>query len=371
MRYFLATCLALCLGASAFSSGCSSGSATPGGSDANLPLDGGSLSEITDASLSDSALVVDSAGAPEGEAGSDALLNEAGGDGTLPNLNDASAIDAASAADADGSIAKADASIPDAHASAVDAASDGEAGSDLPLDPGFPATANADWLDTSELVSSTFSTAGPNRLLVAIVIWAAGQQDWGSVIVSGGGIPWTDVTDATFPAGQFPPPGAAGVSIWSANAPSALSGAAVTATRVPPPDDGGEEDDGAADSTTWTLAVYAFSAASGTGATATSVGYYTGNDWPVDVALSPEQAGSWVVGGFVAGSIDDVTNPPQPLANTVWDVTNNPENNPYSHFTAAGHLIGVTSQASQPITIGSSATNLFVLCAAIEVLPSP
>lgn len=308
MKYSTGMRLCRCLAPAISLSACLPGFAGPGGMDAGLAKDG----SLSGGSLSDSAFVDDSAPAP-----------------------------------------------------------DGETGSDLPLDPGFPATANEDWTDNLELTSSTFSTAGPNRLLVAIVVWAAGQQDWGTVDVSGAGITWTQVTDATFPASQFPPPGAAGVSIWSANAPSLISREAVTATRVPPAEDSGVEDDAAGDSAAWTLAVYAFSGASGTGATATSVGYYTGNDWPVSVAITPQRAGSWVIGGFVAGSLDDATNPPQPLANTVWDVTNNPANNPYAHFNAAGHLTTVTSQANQPVTLGSSATNLFVLAAAVEILPSP
>lgn len=272
-----------------------------------------------------------------------------------------------------------EATVADVDASALDAAPDGEEGADLPLDPGFPATANADWTDNPELISSTFSTAGPNRLLVAIVVWAAYQQDWGSTAISGGGLTWTKLTEVTFPPTEFPPPGAAGVSIWSADAQSPIAGVAVTATRVPPPPESGVEDDAAGDSNVWTLAVYAFAGASGIGAMATfGMGYLNSMNWPLDVNIDPTQAGSWILGGFMAGTIGDVLTPPQPLADTMWDITNVPANNQYAHFTAVGHRVTATaaSEVNQPVTIGSPSTNpswtsYFVLCAAVEVLPSP
>jgi hypothetical protein len=248
-------------------------------------------------------------------------------------------------------------------AGAMDAASDaGDAGAmdaALALDPGFPIAADVDSTTGNALSTPVFAIPGPNRLLVAVLVWGSdeGSNQAPLTIASDGGLAWTQQTFATFQdaGNSAPSPGVSGDTIWTSWADAPVQGVTVTATRT-----------GTAP-IVLTLGVYSFANASpALGATA-----QYGEQGSGEVLLSTIQAtraGSIIVGGYHAGCANQHV---LPQGNTVWDVTDNYADAPCGHFNATGRLIGLVPDAG-PITTGqASYTGPYSATTTVEVLPAP
>jgi hypothetical protein len=221
----------------------------------------------------------------------------------------------------------------------------------LTLDENFPAVIN-DNTDGGDMVMTTpFSTPGPNRLLVAVLVWGTGGTDEQPLLISGGGLTWTQVAYSTFMPGNVPP-GTSGDVIWTAFAPDALDNIVVTGTRS-----------STAETAVMTLGVYSFANANPVVGANGSHSDQTG-DTPLEVTVDATAAGSWIIGGFHHGEADMVRTPD---SDTIWDITDDPSIAPNGHFQAIGRYTGVTAGPG-PVTIGSSTAGTFSLTSGVEIL---
>jgi hypothetical protein len=243
----------------------------------------------------------------------------------------------------------------DASTTTSSAGTGGGPAAPLALDPGFPVTASVDSTSGATLTTPPLPTAGPSHL-VAVTVWAADHTSNAPVVVSGDSLVWTKRFEETFPAGESDgvQPETAGVSIWTTESPSTIAGETVTVTRNP------------INMAAITLAVYSFAGQAASIGSSNGFGHDDGTSRSLSATVDA-QAGSWILGGFLGG-VAGAVQPPQP--NTVWDVTNNPANAPYGHFTAVGRLAGATTAAGS-VAIGATYAGDYCIAAAMEIRAAP
>jgi hypothetical protein len=324
--------------------GCSSLLGIPGdvtkSTDSGSDAEGGALDDVT---------VVDGTDAPSGDAGVD------GTDAGAKDAGDAGVQDAGVDADAGAQDASSDLDAADASdAVSQDATGDVEGGGNpLVLEGFFGNSVDFQPPDGGPLTTQ-ITTQGPNRLLVALAVWAADHMDTTPVTISTAGLTWQQRVYETFPAGASGAvaPGGAGVLIWSALATYQLTNQLVTVARQP------------VDYAAFTLGVYSFVGASGFGSSG-GYGDDDGGVYPLTVTLDAQAAGNWIIGGFVGGIAGHVVTALPP---TQWNVQDNPAIAQYGHFTAVGSL---QAQAPGSVTIGGIYSDAFNVAAALEVLPGP
>ncbi len=241
----------------------------------------------------------------------------------------------------------------DARIAPIDAALDAPADAPLAiaLDDGFPAVMNENATAGTTVTTPPFSTPGPNRLLVAVLVWGTGGTDEQPLSITGGGLTWAQVAYSTFMPGAVPP-GTSGNGIWTAYATEPLDNITVTGTRS-----------STAETAILTLGVYSFANAQPlVGATGSHSDQTTTT--ALEVTVDATAAGSWIIGGFHHGEAGMLRTPD---ADTIFDLEDDPTTAPNGHFQAVGRYTGVTT-APGPITIGSSTVGTYSLTSGVEIL---
>jgi hypothetical protein len=168
--------------------------------------------------------------------------------------------------------------------------------SELQVDGGFPVAATIQATTGGSLTTQSFSPGGSERLLVAILLIDAANDD-GEPTISGGGLTWTRRQRVTSDSGGTY------AELWTAWSPGGHS-MAVSATL------------GSIISGSAVLAVYSVAGASPIVGDASGAAYTGGG--PVNVTVTASGPGNLLVGGFKHGA--DETGLP-PMANTTWDYT--------------------------------------------------
>jgi hypothetical protein len=215
----------------------------------------------------------------------------------------------------------------------------------------------------TSIVSPTFSTAGTNRLIVALVALTPGGNaltaSW-PITVTGGSLTWTEQRRDPWVS---PYANLGGASIWTAFASSTLTSVAVTATRSgTPPFSSNDRIQGV-------IAVLAITGASST------VGAVNGlvnvADPPASgstlaVAVTPSSTGSWVVG--IGGN--DNSNAAL-TANTTTSAFDDhyeaPANDAFflGRYRVSGSV--ATTTAGSAVTVGTTNSDNYVFASAIEI----
>jgi hypothetical protein len=221
----------------------------------------------------------------------------------------------------------------------------------LALDQNFPIVMNENATAGTTVATPAFSTAGSDRLLVAVLVWGTGGTDEEPLSIDGGGLTWARIAYSTFMPGAVPP-GTSGDGIWTAWASDPIMGIVVTGTRS-----------STAETAVMTLAVYSFAGASPAIGASGMHSNQTG-DTALEVEVDATAAGSWIIGGFHHGEADMARTPD---ADTVFDLTDDPASAPNGHFQAIGHYRGVTA-APGAIVIGSADTGTYSLTSGVEIL---
>jgi hypothetical protein len=150
------------------------------------------------------------------------------------------------------------------------------------VDNATPFTAAANAGQSSLTVAVT--TPGPNRTLVAVVVWGSANNAPGPIAVTGGGLSWTRQLSETIPSGMYT--GWYFVEVWTAPAPLPLSAVVITANATGTVIAGGS---GA-------VAIWSFvgDAVLGTSGVAYNDAMASG---PIDVVVPGTTAGCFVIGG--------------------------------------------------------------------------
>jgi len=224
---------------------------------------------------------------------------------------------------------------------------DGPTGPGLTLDTGFPKTAQLNDT-TGQQLQVTFDIAGPERLLVTVVVWGqhGGSGVW-PVVVSGAGLAWTNrVQQVSAP--QYLD--AVGVGIWTAWATAAATAQTVTAQ------------DSTNETTDALIAVYSFAGAS------QNLGAFGGNNAfdggtpPLSISIVASAAGSFLVGGLLDGLSGSGLSG-SPFSNTTYDVTLASASN---DSLGICHVNTLTA-APGLVTFGQTATEAASVTAGLEI----
>jgi hypothetical protein len=226
-------------------------------------------------------------------------------------------------------------------------------------DTGFPKSVQCAFSTCSPMSTASFTTGGPNRLMVAVVI-ASGYTSYSvkpvvfPVTVSGASLSWTQVYSEIFPSGTYA--NMAGVSIWTAPAVSTLTSQTVSVSWQ-----------NATNYANVLLSVYSLANAQTTiGGSGGVMDPSGSNNVAIEATLTVKSKGSYIVGGMLdtqqnTGFVSDG----YLLANTTVDNQFNGERNSLGSI----HKTTVTS-ATGSLTVGTARTNTYQVAAAVEIMPA-
>lgn len=207
---------------------------------------------------------------------------------------------------------------------------------------------------TPNLVSPSFSTAAGNRWIVVKVFADSGSPPF-PVTVSGAGLSWSQV--ATGISTVFL--NASGTAIWMAFASASLTTQTVTAAFQ-----------NNASTLHYSMDVEAlfentsgFTSTSPLGATASLVDD-SGSNVSVHLTVTPQATGSWLSGAF--STVNDGAGLTADSNTSAFDFTRfTTDSTAFGRYKVSGTV--ATTTASTPVTFGSSTSNAFDYCCAIEI----
>lgn len=223
----------------------------------------------------------------------------------------------------------------------------------LALDSGFPVASTVATYQATLPTITVDVPSGGRLLVVAVAAESYNGADLRPVTVSGGGLTWTQRAEGTWNAEY---PGALSVSIFTAWAPSAISGLVITAARS----------NGGGDYTAGQVVAWSFSGASSEaaaiGASAALVHGASAAVTPA-VTVTPQATGSVVVTMTISGSSTVVT----PAASTTpWDASGADAIDGAAMGAGRMKTPATTTQGSA-VTVGATGTFSYSGAVALEI----